>query len=223
LANPYWKYAQDKIFCENFLVKKYQEESFPITIVRPSHTYDERFVPMGAYGKNGCWQVLKRIIDGKPVIIHGDGTSLWTMTHNSDFAKGFIGLMGNIHAIGETVHITSDETVTWNQVYKAIADALGKPLKAIHVSSDFLAECDPGYDFLGSIVGDRANSVVFDNSKLKRMVPEFTTTIRFDQGVRKTVEYILSHKDRQVEDPEFDAWCDKIIEARNKAIQTIKS
>jgi nucleoside-diphosphate-sugar epimerase len=223
LANPYWEYSRDKIACEDFLVQKYQEEGFPITIVRPSHTYDERFVPMGAYGKNGCWQVLKRILNGKPVIIHGDGTSLWTMTHSSDFAKGFIGLMGNIHAIGESIQITSDETVTWNQVYEAIANALGRPLNAVHISSDFLSACDPGYDFLGSLVGDRAHSVVFDNTKLKRLVPGFTATIRFDQGVRDTVEYILSHKDRQIDDPEFDLWCDKIIQAREKAILTVKS
>jgi nucleoside-diphosphate-sugar epimerase len=221
-SNPFWLYARNKILSEDFLLKKYQEEGFPVTIVRPSHTYDERFVPMGAYGAKGSWQVLKRIIEGKPVIIHGDGTSLWTMTHNSDFARGFIGLMGNIHAIGETVQITSDETLTWNQIYEAIATALGKPLKAVHISSDFLAQCDPGYDFNGSINGDRAHSVVFDNTKLKRLVPGFTATVRFDQGVRKTVEYILAHKECQPEDPEFDSWCDMVIAAWERAIREVK-
>ena len=156
-------------------MKKYREDGFPVTIVRPSHTYDERSVPMGVHGKNGSWQVVNRIIQGKPVIIHGDGTSLWTMTHNSDFARAFVRLMGNIHAIGEAVQITSDETVTWNQVFQSVADALGKPLKAVHVSSEFLAACGGAYDFDGALMGDKANSVVFDNAKLKRLAPGFTS------------------------------------------------
>ena len=128
LSNPYWQYSRNKIACEEYLLKLYREESFPITIVRPSHTYDERSIPLGVQGSKGAWQVAKRMLENKPVIIHGDGTSLWTMTHNRDFAKGFIGLMGNIHAIGESVHITSDESLTWNQIYQAIADALGVKL-----------------------------------------------------------------------------------------------
>jgi nucleoside-diphosphate-sugar epimerase len=165
---------------------------------------------MGVHGRKGSWQVVKRIIEGKPVIIHGDGTSLWTMTHNSDFAKGFIGLMGNLHAIGEAVQITSDETLTWNQIYTAIADAVGKPLKAVHAASEYLAQAGD-YDYTGGLVGDKANSVIFDNAKLKRLVPGFTATVRFDQGIRQTLDYILAHRELQVEDPEFDAWCDKII------------
>jgi nucleoside-diphosphate-sugar epimerase len=219
LANPFWEYSRNKIACEDFLIGKYREDGFPVTIVRPSHTYDERNVPLGVHGKNGSWQVVKRIIDGKPVIIHGDGTSLWTMTHNSDFARGFTGLLGNIHAIGEAVHITSDETLTWNQVYAAIAAALDKPLKAVHVSSEFLDLCGKSYDFLGGLIGDKANSVVFDNSKLKRLVPGFTATVRFDQGIRQTIEYILAHPECQKEDREFDAWCDKVIAAREKALK----
>jgi nucleoside-diphosphate-sugar epimerase len=221
LANPFWEYSRNKIACEDFLVRKYREDGFPITIVRPSHTYDERNVPLGVHGKNGGWQVVKRIIEGKPVIIHGDGTSLWTMTHNSDFAAGFTGLLGNIHAIGEAVHITSDETVTWNQVYAAIADAVGKPLKAVHVSSEFLSLCGKSYDFLGGLIGDKANSVVFDNAKLKRLVPGFTAAVRFDQGVRQTIEYILAHPECQKEDREFDAWCDRVIAAIEKALREL--
>ena len=121
LANPYWQYSRDKIAIEEFLMAKYRENGFPVTIVRPSHTYDERSVPLGVHGRNGSWQVVKRMIEGKQVIIHGDGTSLWTMTHNSDFARAFVGLMGNIHAVGEAVQITSDESLTWNQIYTAIA------------------------------------------------------------------------------------------------------
>lgn len=210
LANKYWQYSRDKIECEKFLMEKYQNEGFPATIIRPSHTYDDRNIPMGVHGKGGSWQVAKRMLEGKPVIIHGDGTSLWTMTYNEDFAVGFIGLMGNPHAIGEAFQITSDESVTWNQVYEAVADALGVDLKAYHVSSEFLASiCD--YDLEGGLLGDKANSVVFDNSKLKAVVPEFNCTIKFDQGVRKTVANILAHPELQVEDPEFDEFCDKVI------------
>lgn len=216
LANPYWEYSRNKIACEDFLMKMYRENGFPITIIRPSHTYDERSVPLGVHGKFGSWQIVKRMIEGKLVIVHGDGTSLWTMTHNSDFAKAFVGLIGNAHAIGEAFQITSDETLTWNQIYKAIADALGVELKPYHVSSDFLAAVSD-YDLCGSLIGDKANSVVFDNSKLKRAVPDFVPTVRFDQGVKKTIDYVLSHKECQVEDPEFDAWCDKVIEVLENA------
>jgi nucleoside-diphosphate-sugar epimerase len=221
LQNPYWEYARNKIACEDFLLKVYREEGFPITIVRPSHTYDERKVPLGIYGEKGSWQVVKRIIEGKPVIIHGDGTALWVMTHNSDFAKGFTGLMGNIHAIGEAVQITTDEVLTWNQIYQIIAGVVGAELKPVYVSTDFLDRCTPNYGFYGSMLGDRSNSVAFDNSKLKRLVPGFTATKRFDQGIRETIEFILAHKEYQIEDPEFDRWCDKIIAVREKAIKEI--
>jgi nucleoside-diphosphate-sugar epimerase len=222
MANPYWEYSRNKIACEDFLMKKYREDKFPVTIVRPSHTYDERSVPLGVHGKNGSWQVIKRMQEGKPVIIHGDGTTLWTMTHNSDFAKAFIGLLGNVHALGETFHITSDESLTWNQIYQSIANALGVELKACHVSSEFLHAVGPQYDFLGSLVGDKANSVVFDNSKVKRAVPGFVATKRFDQGVKETIDFILKNKEYQKEDPDFDKWCDKVVEARENAIKNFK-
>jgi nucleoside-diphosphate-sugar epimerase len=221
LSNPYWEYSRNKIACEDYLMKQYRENGFPITIVRPSHTYDERSIPLGVHGSKGSWQVAKRMLENKPVIIHGDGTSLWTMTHNSDFAKGFIGLMGNIHAIGESVHITSDETVTWNQIYEIIADALGVKLRAVHVSSEFLAACS-AQDFRGSLLGDKANSVAFDNSKLKRLVPEFVATTRLDQGIRQTIRYILDHPELQVEDEEFDRWCDKVIGALEAAAAAVR-
>lgn len=222
LANPYWEYSRNKIACEEYLMKLYREEGFPITIIRPSHTYDERSIPVGAHGKDGSYQIVKRMLDGKPVLVHGDGTSLWTMTHNSDFAKGFIGLMGNIHAIGEAYHITSDETVTWNQIYQIIADALGVEYKPYYVPSDFLDEVG-GYDFRGGLIGDKANSVVFDNSKLKRAVPGFCATVRLDQGIKKAVEYVLSHEEVQFVDEEFDEWRDHVIEALEKAKKEIKA
>lgn len=221
LSNPCWEYSRNKIACEEYLIKQYREHGFPITIVRPSHTYDERSIPLGVHGRKGTWQVAKRMLENKPVIIHGDGTSLWTMTHNSDFAKGFIGLMGNIHAIGEAVHITSDESVTWNQIYEIIADALGVKLNAVHVSSSFLDACSTE-DYRGGLLGDKANTVVFDNSKLKRLVPEFAATIRLDQGMKQTIEHILAHPELQTEDPEFDAWCDRVIGALDDAAKAIR-
>lgn len=222
LANPYWEYSRNKIACEDFLMKMYRDNGFPVTIIRPSHTYDERSVPLGVHGDRGSYQVIRRMQLGKPVILHGDGTSLWTMTHNSDFAKGFIGLMGNPHAIGEVFQITSDESVTWNQIHQIIADCLGVPFKPYYVSSDFLDAVGP-YDFKGGLIGDKANSVVFDNSKLKNAVPGFTATVRVDEGVRRTVEYVLSHPECQVEDPEFDAWCDRVIDALENAKASLKA
>jgi nucleoside-diphosphate-sugar epimerase len=221
LANPYWQYSRDKMACEDYLMKLYREEGFPVTIVRPSHTYDERSVPLGVHGNQGSWQVLKRMKEGKPVIIHGDGTSLWTMTHNSDFAKGFVGLIGNIHALGEAVQITSDETLTWNQIYESIARALDVPLKAVHVSSELLAAIGP-YDFFGGLLGDKAVSVVFDNTKLKRLVPDFVATKRFDQGVKETVDSVLAHPEWQRPDEEFDKWCDNLIEKITRITKELK-
>ncbi len=212
LANPYWEYSRNKIACENFLMEKYSEEGFPVTIVRPSHTYDERSIPLGVHGKNGSWQVIKRMMDGRPVIIHGDGESLWHLTFNEDFAVGYTALMGNRHAIGEAFQITGDEVLTWNQIYQTIADALGVELKAYHVSSEMLTALGPNYDFEGSLTGDKAVSVVFDNSKIKRLAPDLKTTVPLHKGVRIALKYILDHKECRVEDPEFDKWCDKVIE-----------
>ena len=216
LSNPYWQYSRDKIACENFLMNKYREHGFPVTIVRPSHTYCKRSVPLGVHGDHGSWQVLQRMLEGKPVIIHGDWTSLWTMTHSIDFAKAFVGLIGNIHAIGEIFHITSDESLTWNQIYKTIADCLGVEFKPYYVPSEFLAAVGK-YDFTGSLIGDKANSVVFDNSKIKRAVPDFTATIRFDSGVKEAIDYIMQNEECRQEDREFDEWCDRIIAALEKA------
>jgi nucleoside-diphosphate-sugar epimerase len=210
LCNPYWEYSRNKIAIEDYLNDRYRENGFPITIIRPSHTYDERSVPMGVHGDKGSYQVIKRILEGKQVIIHGDGTSLWTMTHNSDFANAFIGLLGNQKAIGEAVQITSDESLTWNQIYDAIGAALGKEVKAVHIASETLAKCS-NYDFTGGLIGDKSNTVVFDNSKLKRLVPGFSAKVPFSVGVKEAVNYVLTHEDCKQEDPEFDAWCDTMI------------
>lgn len=222
LVNPYWEYSRNKIACEDYLMKLYREEGFPVTIIRPSHTYDERSVPLGVHGDRGSFQVIRRMQLGKPVIVHGDGTGLWTMTHNSDFAKAFVGLMGNVHAIGENYQITSDETLTWNQIYQTIADCLGVEYKPYYVASDFL-DAASRYDFRGGLIGDKSNSLVFDNAKVKRAVPGFTATVRFEQGVRNTIEYVLSHPECQVEDPEFDAWCDNVIAVLEEAKKKLKN
>lgn len=216
LYNPYWQYARDKIACETLLMSAYRANAFPVTIVRPSHTYGDRSVPVSIHGEQGSWQVLARMLAGKPVIVHGDGLSLWTFTHNTDFAKGFLGLMGNPHAIGEAVHITSDERITWNAAFAAIGRALGVAPVLQHISSDLLSALRPS--LLGTLLGDKAYSVLFDNTKLKRLVPSFCATVRFDEGIRRTVDYVRAHPACQKPDPEFDAWCDRAIQAYSSCI-----
>lgn len=216
LSNQNWGYSRNKIACEELLMKLYREEKFPVTIVRPSHTYSERNLPNGVQGTNGTYPLIKRMKAGKPILMHGDGTSLWTLTFNRDFAKGFVGLMGNIHAIGEAVHITGDEVLTWNQIYQTIADALGVEFKPFYVASSFLFDVD--YAGIGDgLIYDKAISLVFDNSKLKKLVPEFKATVRFDQGVRMALDYLEAHPEYQTEDPEFDAWCDRVIQVQTEA------
>lgn len=217
LANPYWEYSRKKIECEEFLMEKYREEGFPVTIIRPSHTYDERKLPLGVHGRIGSFSVLKRMLEGKPVLIHGDGTSLWTLTHNSDFAKGFVGLMGNPLALGEAFQITSGESLTWNQIYQCIADALGVELKPYYVTSRFLADVAPELDFEGSLLGDKSYSVIFDQKKLRRAVPTFIPEVPIFRGLKMAVDYIMSHPLCQEEDPEFDAFCDCVIDTMEKA------
>ena len=222
LANPHWQYSRNKIACEELLMKEYRENAFPVTIVRPSHTYCERGVPLSVHGLKGSWQVLKRMMEGKPVIIHGDGSSLWTLTWNEDFARGFIGLLGNPKAIGEVFQIMSDEQLTWTQIYKCVGKALNVTVNPYYVASDFLAAVAPKeWDFEGNLLGDKSVTVCFDCTKLKRAVPGFQATTRFDEGVRRCVEHILAHPELQVPDPEFDAWCDKVIEAQERAKESV--
>jgi nucleoside-diphosphate-sugar epimerase len=209
LANPYWEYSRNKIACEECLISEYRENGFPITIVRPSHTYGDTSVPLAVHGPQGSYSVIERIKQGKKVIVHGDGNTLWTLTHNTDFAKAFVGLMGNIHAIGEAVHITSDESLTWNQIYEIIGNALGVKPRLVHIPSETLAKVNE--EFTGGLLGDKAHSVIFDNSKIKRLVPGFTATVRYDQGVRSTLDYIEKHPALQIPDPSFDEWTDQMI------------
>ena len=222
LANPHWQYSRDKIACEELLMRAWRERGFPVTIVRPSHTYCERSVPVSVHGPKGSWQVLKRMMEGKPVIVNGDGSSLWTLTWNEDFARGYIGLLGNPKAIGEAFQIMSDEQLTWNQIYECVGRALGVTPKLYHVASDFLIATSPkAYDLEGSLIGDKSVTVVFDCTKLKRAVPGFQATTRFDEGVRRCVAHILTHPELQTEDPEFDTWCDRVINALEQAKTTL--
>ena len=211
------------IFISSASAYQKPQTDYRITIVRPSHTYNGTKPPVSVHGAKGNWQILKRILDGKPVIIPGDGSSLWTLTHSKDFAKGYVGLMANPHAIGNAFHITTDESMTWNQIYETIADALGKPLNALHVASDFLAEHGETYDFRGELLGDKAATVVFDNSKIKRLVPDFICTVSMVDGLRQSVHYMLTHPESQTPDLEFDKWCDRIADAMYAADKAFKS
>jgi len=215
LSNPLWEYSRNKIACEEFLMERYRATGFPCTIIRPSHTYDDRYLPVAVHGKKGGWQVVDRILKGKPVLVHGDGSSLWTLTHSEDFAKGFCGIMGNPEAVGETFQITSDESLTWNQIYDRIGLALGYPVIKYHVTTDYLSACDPEY--IGTLSGDKANTIVFDNAKIKRFVPGFSTSILFGEGARRCVKYLMDNPRAQVADPDFDAFCDRVIGAQEAA------
>jgi len=214
LANPYWDYSRDKIACEELLMKAYREKGFPVTIVRPSHTY-ETVIPVAI----GSWEdftIIDRMRKGGTVIIHGDGTSLWTITHSQDFAKGFVGLMGNMQAIGHSFHITSEELLNWNQVYQAVAEAAGVELKAVHIATDFIClEADKiGQEWMrGNLLGDKANSVVFDNTKIKRFVPGYVATIPFKEGIKRTVDWFDAHPDRIRIDAENNRLMDAILAA----------
>ncbi|MCL2015593.1 MAG: SDR family oxidoreductase [Defluviitaleaceae bacterium] len=221
LVNPYWEYSRNKIACEERLVDEHRKNGFPVTIIRPSHTYDDYTVPLGLHGANGAWSTLKRILDGKPVIIPGDGNSLWHLTHSSDFAQAFVGIMGNIHAIGEAIHITGDEAITWNQIYAILGDILGVVPKIVHVPTDFLVACKPDLD--GPLNGDKSVNTVFDNSKIKGLVPHFTAKTRFDTGARAAVAHFLANKEKQQPDPEFEKFTDAIIEAQQAAVAQVKS
>jgi len=209
LYNPYWDYSRDKIACEEYLNQKFREAGFPITIVRPSLTY-ETVIPV-ALGSWDDFTIIERIRKGKEVIIHGDGTSLWTITHSEDFAKGFNGLLGHQQAIGHSFHITSDEILNWNQIYEAVAYAAGAPLKAVHIPSDFIGSFEPFH--IGNLLGDKAQSVIFDNSKIKRFVPGYQATISFKEGIQRTVKWFESKPGRARIDENNNVFLDKVIAA----------
>ena len=207
LANPIWEYSQNKIACEDYLVQKYREEGFPITIVRPSHTY-RNFFPI-AIGNSRRYWLIDRIKKRKKIVVHGDGTSLWVLTHSEDFAKGFVGLLRNIHAIGHAFHITSDELLTWNQIYEIIADAVGIKANLIHIPSDFIMKYDS--ETGAGLWGDKAYSVIFDNTKIKTFVPEFKATIPFTEGIKKVLNWFDEDEIRKKLNPKDDEYMDNLI------------
>ena len=220
LSNPYWQYSRDKIACEDVFMNAYRKDGFPITVVRPSHTFSIRSLPVSLHGSKGAWQVLKRMREGKKVLVPGDGNSLWAVMASDDFALAFTGLMGSIHAIGEAVQITGEELLTWNQIMGVIADALGVEYRPCHVPTELLMAYGR-QDFRGAMLGDKSNTVIFDNSKLHRLVPGFRAQKRFDQSGPESVQYFLDHPELQKEDPEFDAFCDKVVELMENAEKEI--
>jgi len=214
LANPYWQYSRDKIACEERLMRAYREDGFPVTIVRPSLTYGDTQIPLAVNSWTKSYSVVDRMRRGKKVIVPGDGSSLWVITHNSDFAKGLVGLLGNPQAIGHAFHITSDEVQTWDQFYRIVAEAAGAEPKLVHIPSDFIAACQPAE--LGGLTGDKSVSVVFDNSKIKRFVPGYCATVPFAQGIRRTLAWFDAVAARRQVDAEADAAWDKLIDAWEK-------
>jgi nucleoside-diphosphate-sugar epimerase len=210
LRNPFLQYSRDKIACEELLRDAYREEGFPATIVRPSHTYDKTLVPF-----EGGWTVLGRMRQGKPVVVHGDGTSLWTLTHHSDFAQGFVPLLGHPRTVGDVFHITSDDVLTWDQIAHTLAAALGVRADIVHVPSDVIAAADPGWG--AGLLGDKAHSMVFDNSKLRSVVPGYRAVIPFEQGAREIAAWYDGDPARQVTDQKIDTLMDKLAAAYRPA------
>ncbi|HEY3380906.1 MAG TPA: SDR family oxidoreductase [Vicinamibacterales bacterium] len=208
LRNPYWAYSRQKIACEERLGAAYRDEAFPVTIVRPSFTYGDTWIPCAVGGVG--YTVVDRMRKGRPIIVHGDGQSLWTMTHNTDFAKGFVGLFGNIQAIGQPFHITSDEVLTWDQIYGAIGAAAGVTPRLVYIPSDFINASAP--DIGAGLLGDKACSAVFDNSKIKRLVPEFRATVPFALGIRRSVAWFDADPARRIVNEAMNATIDAIID-----------
>jgi len=210
LENHVWEYSRNKIACEELLLNEYRQSLFPFTIVRPSHTYDQCYVPV-----EGGYTVIDRMLRGKPVVVHGDGTSIWTLTHSSDFAKGLVGLLGNYRARGEVFHITSDEWLTWNRIYQLLAEAAGVSAELVHIPSDLIAAYDSRIG--DSLLGDKTHSAIFDNSKIKQVVPDFAATIPFSTGAREIIAWHQANPAGRKIDPAFDELCDRMIENYRKA------
>lgn len=220
LKNNYWPYAMNKIACEEVLIKAFREKGFPVTIVRPAHTYCERMIPFCLESPKGSWPVIKRMLEGKQVIVPGDGASLWAITFNEDFAKGYCGLIGNDHAIGETVHIMTDELLTWDQMAQAVADALHVEYKPYYIPTDVIAALAP--EMSEGLNGDKRHSIIFDTSKIKSLVPGFCANITWRTGVQRALAVIMEDESLRPEDPEFDIWCDKMIEIYDQALEKAK-
>ncbi len=209
LANPYWDYSRNKIACEERLMAAYREEGFPVTIVRPSLTYGETLIPLVLNSWERSYTAIDRMIREQKLIVPGDGTSLWVITHNTDFAKGLVGLLGHQQAIGHAFHITSDEVLTWDQMFRIVGEAVGVEPQLVHIPSDFVAACLP--EKKGTLIGDKSVSVVFDNSKIKRFVPEYRATTTFAEGIRQSVAWFNADAARKQIDQQVNATMDKLI------------
>jgi nucleoside-diphosphate-sugar epimerase len=217
LTNPLWDYSRNKIACEERLMKAYREEGFPFTTIRPSLTYSDWIVPLAVNSWLKGYTAVDRMRKGVPVIIPGDGLSLWTITHNSDFAKGLVGLLGHAGAIGHAFHITSEEALTWNQIYEMTAEAAGVPSpRFVHIASDFITACMPS--MTGTLLGDKSHSAVFDNSKIRRFVPDFVATTRYRDGIARTVSWFDSDPSRRQIDLEACAAWDRLIAAYGRGL-----
>lgn len=216
LANPYWDYSQNKIACEERLMKAYREEGFPVTIVRPSLTYGDTQIPLVLNSWQQSYTAVGRMICGQKMVVPGDGTSLWVVTHNSDFAKGLIGLLGHPQAIGQAFHITSDEVLTWDQLFRIVGDAVGVEPRLVHIPSDFIIACLP--EKKGTLTGDKSVSVVFDNAKIKRFVPAYCATTTFAEGIRQSLAWFNADPSRKQIDREVNATLDKLIAAYEKGM-----
>ncbi len=217
LGNPFWEYSQNKIACERLLERAWEDSRFPYTVVRPSHTYDDGWIPT-CFGSRD-YTVARRILDGKEIVVPGDGQSLWTLTHASDFARGFIGLLGNPTAIGQAFHITSDEFLTWETIHQTIGLALGAGPRIVHVPSDFVARVCPERG--KSLLGDKAHSAIFDNSKIKRYVPEFRATMPFAEGIRRSLAWLDAHPESKKVDAVIDGEYEKVLEAWRRAMEAV--
>ena len=220
LINPYWQYSRNKAAIEKLLLDAYKTQGFPVTIVRPSHTYSERSLPLQSHGDNGPWQVIKRMQEGKTVPVAADGETLWTVTTSEDFAVYFCGLCGNPDTIGQAYHITSDQALTWNEMYRIIAAYLGVEFKPCYIPAQLLAKVQR-YDFNGALLGDKSNSVIFDNSKVMCVtgIPPIKFT-PYSEAAKRSIDYLLSHPEAQKEDPDFDAFCDR-AEAAMAAAESV--
>jgi nucleoside-diphosphate-sugar epimerase len=215
LENPFWEYSRNKIACENKLIQAYREEGFPATIIRPSHTYGPTEIPFGVTSWRHPWTVVDRMKRGQKVIVPGDGTSLWVLTWNEDFAKGLVGLLGNPEAIGEDFQITSDQVLTWDQIHLEAYQAIGLKPNLVHIPSDLIASYWP--EAVGSLIGDKSNSVVFDNSKIRSYVPDFNCEVDWSAGLRRCLAWFDAHPEFQTVDHELNSTWDAIIEACERA------
>ncbi len=223
LLNPYWRYSRDKAECERLFLDAFEKDGFPITIVRPSHTFSDSGLPVPVHGNHGAWAVVRRMLQGKPIPVPGDGESVWAVLPSDEFARAFVGLMGNPAAVGEAIQITGEELLTWNQILRTEAAAFGGTYVPLYVPSVLLAACHT-YDFYGALLGDKSNTVLFDNRKLHQLVPGYRQEEMFHHAIARTAARLKKEPELLCEDPEFDAFCDaleRIMDTARTAVEAL--